>query len=79
MTVLITGGTGFIAAWLISRLLRRGVGVRVLDIASDSAAVRNVLGGLAGQVEWHLGDVRDGAACTPRRRGATGSSPWPES
>ncbi|WP_332684487.1 NAD-dependent epimerase/dehydratase family protein [Bosea sp. (in: a-proteobacteria)] len=62
MTVLITGGTGFIAAWLIRRLLGRGVGVRVLDIASDSAAVRNILGDLAGQVDWRLADARDGEA-----------------
>jgi nucleoside-diphosphate-sugar epimerase len=61
MRVLITGGTGFIAAWLIRRLLARGAAVRVLDIASDSDAVRNILGALAGRVEWQLGDVRDGA------------------
>lgn len=62
MTVLITGGTGFIAAWLIRRLLKRGVGVRVLDIAADSAAVRNILGDLAAKVDWRLADVRDGEA-----------------
>jgi len=62
MTVLITGGTGFIAAWLIRRLLKRGVGVRVLDITADSAAVRNILGDLAAKVDWRLADVRDGEA-----------------
>lgn len=62
MRVLITGGTGFIAAWLIKRLLARGADVRVLDVATDSAAVRNILGDLAKQVEWRQGDVRDGAA-----------------
>lgn len=61
MRVLMTGGTGFIAAWIIRRLLARGAAVRVLDIASDSGAVRNILGDLAGRVEWCLGDVRDGA------------------
>ncbi|SDG13697.1 Nucleoside-diphosphate-sugar epimerase [Bosea robiniae] len=60
MRVFMTGGTGFIAAWLIRRLLARGAEVRVLDIASDSGAVRNILGDLAARVEWRVGDVRDG-------------------
>lgn len=69
MTVLITGGTGFIAAWIIKRLLHRGVGVRVLDIASDSAAVRNILGDQASRVDWRISDVRDGAAVTAAAEG----------
>lgn len=72
MKVLVTGGTGFIAAWIIRRLLERGVGVRVLDIAHDSAAVRDILGARAREVDWHIADIRDGAAVHAAAEGCGG-------
>ncbi|MFG1382463.1 NAD-dependent epimerase/dehydratase family protein [Xanthobacter versatilis] len=72
MKVLVTGGTGFIAAWIVRRLLRRSVAVRVLDIASDSAAVRDILGDLAREVDWRLADIRDTDAVHAAARGCGG-------
>lgn len=72
MQVLVTGGTGFIAAWIIRRLLARGVGVRVLDITRDSAAVRDILGASAREVDWRIADIRDGDAVRAAATGCEG-------
>ena len=39
MRVLITGGSGFIAAWLIARLQRRDILVTVFDIKPEPGLV----------------------------------------
>lgn len=57
MKVLITGGGGFLGAWLIRRLVPRGIGVRVLDLAEDRRLVCEIAGEQAGAVEWQLGSV----------------------
>lgn len=54
---LVTGGTGFIGAALVLRLLKDGHKVRILDNNSRGAARR--LGKLAADVELLVGDVRD--------------------
>ena len=57
MTVLVTGGCGFIGANLVPRLLARGAAVRVLDDRSGSAPEP-----LPAEVEMVEGDVRDADA-----------------
>jgi UDP-glucose 4-epimerase len=57
MKVLITGGGGFIGAWIIKRLLARGDTVRVLDFKEDRNTVRGIVGAAADDIEWQLGDV----------------------
>jgi nucleoside-diphosphate-sugar epimerase len=54
---LVTGGTGFIGAALVLRLLKDGHKVRVLDNNSRGAVRR--LGPAAANVEVLVGDVRD--------------------
>jgi nucleoside-diphosphate-sugar epimerase len=64
---LVTGGTGFIGAALVRRLVAAGHHVRVLDNNSRGAARR--LGKLAQEVELVEGDIRDFALV---RRAAKG-------
>lgn len=55
--VLITGGGGFIGAWIIRRLIARGDEVRVLDTRDDRRIVREIVGEDADRVDWRVGDV----------------------
>ncbi|MDB5779379.1 MAG: Nucleoside-diphosphate sugar epimerase [Polaromonas sp.] len=57
MKVMITGGTGFLAAWLIRRLLAGGHSVRVLDRNQNYQVARAIAGPGADSVEWRIGDV----------------------
>jgi dTDP-glucose 4,6-dehydratase/UDP-glucose 4-epimerase len=57
MRYLVTGGTGFIGATLVRRLLEQGHAVRVLDNNSRGATRR--LGKAAGEVEMVEADIRD--------------------
>ena len=57
MTVLITGGGGFLGAWVIKRLHARGVEVRVLDLSDDRSTTREIIGGEADGLDWQRGDV----------------------
>lgn len=56
---LVTGGTGFIGAALVLRLLQQGHRVRVLDNNSRGAERR--LGKAVTDVDLVVGDIRDGA------------------
>ena len=55
--VLVSGGSGFIGAWIIRRLLARGITVRVLDARDDRRLVREIAGPAGDAVEWRIGDV----------------------
>ena len=57
MTVLVTGGGGFLAAWIIRRLLARGRAVRVFDQAENRRLLHLIVGPAADQVEWLRGDI----------------------
>ena len=57
MTVLITGGGGFLGAWIIKRLHARGIEVRVLDHNNDRSTTREIIGGEADRLDWRRGDV----------------------
>ena len=57
MTVLITGGGGFLGAWIIRRLAARGIELRVFDRRDDRGIVRAIAGGVADRLDWRTGDV----------------------
>lgn len=56
--VLVTGGSGFLGAWIIRRLTARGIGVRVFDIHANRQTVAAIAGDVAHQLEWRVGDIR---------------------
>ncbi|MCP5156604.1 MAG: SDR family oxidoreductase [Ectothiorhodospiraceae bacterium] len=68
-TALVTGGNGFIGAWIARRLMARGIAVRVLDLDVNPARARAIIGALADGVEWRSGDVSDGRAVREAARG----------
>jgi len=80
MRVLITGGSGFIGAWIIRRLVHDGIAVRVFDIQPDRRIVRRVAGANLAD-GWTGGSA---ISATVRRSAtpplaAMPSSTWPAS
>jgi UDP-glucose 4-epimerase len=69
MKVLVTGGTGFIGAWIIRRLLAGGASIRVLDIKEDRRLLRAIAGEQADAVDWRQGDIRDAQAVLDAAQG----------
>ena len=57
MRVLITGGGGFIAAWIIRQLLSDGISVRALDVTTEPVIAHSILGADAARVDWVAGDI----------------------
>ena len=64
---LVTGGTGFIGAALVRRLVQEGRKVRVIDNDLRGSAAR--LSDLAGEFELVVGDVRDPEVATKAAKG----------
>ena len=64
---LVTGGSGFIGAALVRRLVARGERVRVLDNLSRGNQRR--LGDVVGDVEFVEADIRDAAAVSRAAKG----------
>lgn len=60
MKVLVTGGGGFIGAWIARRLLADGHAVRVFDRAARPALLQRVCGAEGEKVEWARGDIARG-------------------
>lgn len=69
--ILITGGSGFIGAWLIKRLADNGVSLRVFDLSEDRSTVESIAGVLPG-LEWIQGDIRDAGAVEAALAGCDG-------
>lgn len=62
MRVLVTGGNGFMGAWIIRRLLARGCHVRVFDRTEERRLVDAIAGpDSASGVSWHTGDIAQAA------------------
>lgn len=74
MRVLLTGGSGFLGAWILRRLLAGGMTCRILDLRPDPRLAREVAGIGADdpRVEWRAGDVRDAAAMQQAAEGCGG-------
>lgn len=69
-TVLVTGGAGFIGRAVCSELLERGFKVRVLDALIEQVHGKDARPtGLSSDVEFLLGDVRDGRRVAEALRG----------
>jgi nucleoside-diphosphate-sugar epimerase len=61
MKILITGGAGFLGAWIARRLLARGHQVRIFDRSSDRRLVEEIVGDDAKAIEWTTGDIANTA------------------
>jgi nucleoside-diphosphate-sugar epimerase len=70
MRVLVTGGGGFIAAWIMKRLFARGAELRVFDVKDDRRIAREVLGAAADSLEWQTGDIASGRDVARAAEGA---------
>lgn len=58
MRILITGGGGFIGAWIVKRLAARGDTLRIFDLREDRTIIEQVCGkDVAGALEWVVGDI----------------------
>ena len=69
MRILLTGGTGFLGAWIAKRLLARGFEVAVFDIVENRRLMNAIAGPAAANVPWILGDIVDGKAVLAASRG----------
>ncbi|BCQ25314.1 NAD-dependent epimerase/dehydratase family protein [Caballeronia sp. NK8] len=57
MRVLVTGGSGFLAAWVMRRLLARGMQIRAFDVREDVRLLRALAPEHADNVQWRVGDI----------------------
>jgi len=76
MTILVTGGSGFLGAWIIRRLQARGLHVRVFDRRPDPTLLRQ-LADDAKDVDWIGGDIADGSQSAQPHVAPTASFTWP--
>lgn len=61
MRVLVTGGGGFIASWIIRQLLDMDVAARALDLSDQPPIAQAILGDDFAKVEWRAGDIANRA------------------
>lgn len=71
MRVLVTGGGGFLGAFVIRRMLARGAQVRVLDVSGDRALARAIAGDEADRIDWIVGDISHAGTVDEAVRGCT--------
>jgi UDP-glucose 4-epimerase len=62
MRILITGGGGFIGAWLARRLANKGYRLRVFEPLARAAQFSGIVGPAAASVDWSIGDIADAQA-----------------
>ena len=69
VTILITGGGGFLGAWIIKRLLARDIAVRVFDHKTRSNILYDIAGETSDKIDWIDGDISDRDAVASAARG----------
>jgi len=68
---LITGGAGFLGAWILRELAGQGHAIRIFDRSTDRRVLHEIAGAEAGRVEWVQGDITDAAALLDAARDCT--------
>ncbi|WP_321961381.1 NAD(P)-dependent oxidoreductase [Paraburkholderia sp. J7] len=61
MRVLITGGSGFLGAWIMKRLLARGMQCVAFDLRTNPRLIEALAPGRAASVQWRTGDIANAA------------------
>lgn len=70
MRVLITGGSGFLGAWIVRKLHETGHELRVLDLSAEPRTIAAIAGAeAAAAVTMTAGDVADGDSLTAAAAG----------
>lgn len=67
--ILITGGGGFLGAWILRALAKDEHEARIFDRATDRRVLHEIVGEQADGVEWVQGDVTDAAALAEAAHG----------
>jgi nucleoside-diphosphate-sugar epimerase len=57
MRVLVTGGSGFLGAWIMRRLLARGIDCVAFDLAAKPQLLQALAPERAAAVQWRTGDI----------------------
>lgn len=68
--MLVTGGNGFLGAWIIRRLRADRLPVRVFDLVENRELVELIAGGTNG-IEWVTGDIADPVAVRAAAKGTS--------
>lgn len=68
--ILVTGGNGFLGAWIIRRLCAHGFPVRVFDLV-ENRKLLELIAGDTSKVEWVTGDIADPLAVQAAARGTS--------
>jgi UDP-glucose 4-epimerase len=61
MRVLITGGSGFLGAWIMRRLLARGMDCVAFDLRANTRLIEAIAPERAASVQWRTGDIANAA------------------
>ena len=67
--VLITGGSGFLGAWIVGALAEEGHEARIFDRSTERRILREIVGGRADHIEMVQGDVTDAKAVAQAAQG----------
>lgn len=70
--VLVTGGSGFLGAWIVRRLLAQGIGVRVFDQHNRRDTMVSIAGAVAHTLDWRVGDISRAADVQQAMHGCDG-------
>ena len=69
MKILLTGGSGFIGAWIMRRFLAEHAKIRVFDQSIDKTLADRIIGSASQQIDWFAGDVRSTEAIVKAAEG----------
>jgi nucleoside-diphosphate-sugar epimerase len=67
--VLITGGSGFLGAWIVRALAEEGRDARIFDRSTERRVLREIVGARADRIEMVQGDVSDAKAVEQAAQG----------
>ena len=80
MNLLVTGGGGFLGAWIVKRLSGAGHRIRILEASANRQLLNDIAGRAnAGEVDWRVETSSRARTSIARRPAATRSFTSPGS